>query len=204
MDRTVRTECWMFGELIETVDVFHEIETFTIPEPVDPGPDIQGEGVFSFLDHTWRVIKDDDEHHWGFEQEIIDPSRGPCPRGRGPDPLEENPDGIFIPSNLRLVFFGGGKVEWLDRHRALNAANTRALVEQMGWDLDGEGMPLQPAQAFSIAKLQAENKMLMAHVMVDLRVFKSVGEAKRNGWDKPLVEGDFTVTKKKIRFRIVS
>ena len=39
----------------------------------------------------------------------------------------------------------------------------------------------------------------MAHVMVSVGAFASVGEAKRNGWNKPVAPGDYTVGRKKVR-----
>lgn len=45
----------------------------------------------------------------------------------------------------------------------------------------------------------------MAHIMHAANIFKSVSEAKRNGWDKPIPHGfqALTVTKKKIRIFIL-
>lgn len=78
------------------------------------------------------------------------------------------------------------------------------LAEQFGWDLDENGMPLPGAVVFSKSELEAQGKTLMAHIMAELKIFPSVGQARKNGWDKPLELGDFTVTKKKIRFRVVA
>ena len=39
--------------------------------------------------------------------------------------------------------------------------------------------------------------------MFELGIFKSVNEAKRNGWNKPIELGDFCVTKRKISFEII-
>lgn len=77
------------------------------------------------------------------------------------------------------------------------------LAEQFGWDLDPNGMPLPGAVVFSKSELESQGKTLMAHIMAELKIFPSVGQARKNGWDKPLELGDFTVTKKKIRFRVV-
>lgn len=77
------------------------------------------------------------------------------------------------------------------------------LAEQFGWDLDADGMPLPGAVVFSKSELESQGKTLMAHIMAELKIFPSVGQARKNGWDKPLQLGEFTVTKKKIRFRVV-
>jgi len=50
------------------------------------------------------------------------------------------------------------------------------------------------------------DREIMAHLMARAGIFKSVGEARRNGWDKPIPPGytDMFVTKKKIRLTIVN
>ena len=44
---------------------------------------------------------------------------------------------------------------------------------------------------------------LMAHVMHKAGVFPSIGQARKNGWDRPIEVGSWTVTKKKIRIEVV-
>lgn len=73
----------------------------------------------------------------------------------------------------------------------------------LGHEVNAQGEPLARPRVFSIAELAAEKKTLMAHVMVELGVFASVGQAKKNGWDRPLELGTFTVTRRGIRFEIV-
>ncbi len=152
------TECWMFGELIETKTVSDETFDMLLEEPEEGR-----RADFEFDGKTFIVIRDDDEDFWG-------------------------PD---------------GKEGFLAWTKKKNREDLEDLAERHGWEIDSSGAPMQPGKVFSIASLAAENKPLMAHIMVELGVFKSVGEAKRNGWDKPLEEGAFTVTKKKIRFRVV-
>lgn len=96
-----------------------------------------------------------------------------------------------------------GKAGFLDGVRQSHLSSINELAEEHGWEIDAHGNPLPPPQVFSITELNADNKTTMAHVMALLGVFKSVGEARRNGWDKPLELGDHCVTKRKIRFRIV-
>lgn len=67
------------------------------------------------------------------------------------------------------------------------------------WDVDEQGNPQQLAQKVSIADMVAQNKTLMAHLMVDLGFFSSVGQAKKNGWDKPLELGRHVLGPKKKR-----
>lgn len=68
------------------------------------------------------------------------------------------------------------------------------------WDLDPTGtVPLQKAIQVSIQDMEAQNKPLMAHLMVDLKFFSSVSQAKKNGWDKPLELGRHELGPKKKR-----
>lgn len=43
----------------------------------------------------------------------------------------------------------------------------------------------------------------MAHIMVELGIFPSLTQAKKNGWDKPIKLGVQTVTSKKILVEII-
>lgn len=185
--REVVTESWMFGELVETREVINESFDVDVPCPPDhEDPDIVLMGSFTFADRTWTVVRDDDEAYWGVDRMVIDPSK--------------NPDD---PRNQMIGIFRGGKAEWMERQRAKLRITAAALAEDLGWELEEDGIsPKAPAQTFSRAALEAERKTTMAHVLALIGVFKSVNDAKRNGWDKPLELGEFCVTKKKIRFRI--
>ncbi len=70
------------------------------------------------------------------------------------------------------------------------------------WDLDEDGNMAAPAQVFHISDFAEVKNPLMAHVMAKADIFKSVSQARKNGWDKPLTIGEWTVTKKKIRIRV--
>ncbi len=56
-----------------------------------------------------------------------------------------------------------------------------------------------PTHTFSLSDFADIKNPLMAHVMAKAGIFKSIGQARKNGWDKPLAVGEWTVTKKKIR-----
>lgn len=56
---------------------------------------------------------------------------------------------------------------------------------------------------FSKKELEEANETTMAHVLVKVGVFKSAGEAKRNGWNKPIEVGEYCVTKRKVKFIII-
>lgn len=66
------------------------------------------------------------------------------------------------------------------------------------WDLDG---PVSAAQTFSIAALG--EGATVANIVAALGIFPSITQAKKNGFNGPLVEGIHEFTKRKIRVRIV-
>ena len=76
--------------------------------------------------------------------------------------------------------------------------------KRRGHDVYPDGSPMPKKMIFSKTDLENNGKTLMAHVMVELGIFPSVGQAKKNGWDKPLEIGNFCVTKKKITFEIIA
>lgn len=94
-----------------------------------------------------------------------------------------------------LSFFFNGLKE-NQRFKKIPLANGETL------ECDERGEAICPMISFSKSQLEADKKNLMAHIMLELRIFKSVGEAKRNGWDKPIELGEFCVTKKKIKFEV--
>ena len=69
------------------------------------------------------------------------------------------------------------------------------------WELDDDGNMIAPPQKFKISDFP-ENAV-MAHVVAAAGIFPSVSQARKNGWDKPLVAGEFQVTKKKIRIIVL-
>ena len=46
------------------------------------------------------------------------------------------------------------------------------------------------------------NNALMAHVMAKAGIFPSISQARKNGWDKPIEVGVWSVTKKKIQIEV--
>lgn len=56
-----------------------------------------------------------------------------------------------------------------------------------------------PTHTFCLKDFADAKKPLLAHVMHKAGIFPSVGQARKNGWNKPLAVGEWTVTKKKIR-----
>jgi hypothetical protein len=99
-----------------------------------------------------------------------------------------------------LNFWGGQtKAEWLEDLQNRNKIFIEAGRIMEWWDVSPEGNPQRPAQKFSISAMAAENKTLMAHLMVELGFFPSVGQARKNGWDKPLELGRHELGPKKKR-----
>ena len=81
------------------------------------------------------------------------------------------------------------KEDWLNKIKHEAKEGIMRGVNMGWWDLSPDGDPQKPARKISISAMQAENKTLMAHLMVDLGFFPSVGQARKNGWDKPLELG---------------
>ena len=84
-------------------------------------------------------------------------------------------------------------IEWLTALRAANRANTR-LIFGPGWDYADDGSPLPPR----IRMRHADALVLgsLAAVMHHHGLFKSTGEAKRNGWNRPAAPGVYPVGKR--------
>ena len=58
-------------------------------------------------------------------------------------------------------------------------------------------------KTFTLKDFEDIKKPLLAHVMAKAEIFPSVSQARKNGWDKPLETGEWTVTKKKIHIIVV-
>lgn len=61
-----------------------------------------------------------------------------------------------------------------------------------------------PTHTFKLSDFADIKNPLMAHVMAKAGIFPSVGQARKNGWDKPLAAGEWTVTKKKIKIVVTA
>lgn len=71
----------------------------------------------------------------------------------------------------------------------------------MGWWIiaaDGEPMGVK---TFKLSDF--DERALLAHVMAKAEMFKSVSEARKNGWNKPITKGDFLFKKRRYIIRIV-
>ena len=65
-------------------------------------------------------------------------------------------------------------------------------VKQGWWDSVDEDR-LEPIKYI---RLKLSDGPTMAHAFVKAGIFKSVGEGRRNGWNKPIEKGTFKVGKK--------
>lgn len=76
----------------------------------------------------------------------------------------------------------------------------REIGRRLGWwdEYDADG-PIPPAKTVSMANYAGKT---MAHVMADVGFFVSIGEARKNGWNKPVETGIFKVGKHK-RVKII-
>lgn len=89
----------------------------------------------------------------------------------------------------------------------LNVRKNKWLAEMatLGWwdlkeDESGDLVPVSKAKVVFISDFP-ENAT-MAHVMHSCGLFKSIGDARRNGWNRPIEVGVFTVGKLKTQIKI--
>ena len=78
--------------------------------------------------------------------------------------------------------------DWLAGIRAQNQAALRAGVENGWWQdvIDGEPALVRKRSDF-------HDTALMAHAVAEMGAAPSVKQAKRNGWNKPLVAGTIRI-----------
>lgn len=67
------------------------------------------------------------------------------------------------------------------------------------WEIDEDGNMSAPPKVFHLSDFAEVKNPTMAHVMAKAGIFPSVSQARKNGWDRPIETGEFTVTKKKIK-----
>lgn len=108
------------------------------------------------------------------------------------------------PADDDEAFWGfGGKAAFLNRIRIRTSFLLQEGVDLGHWpSFNAETLtPNPPAKTFKLSDFP--EKALMAHVMAKAKIFPSVSEAKRNGWDRPIEVGQWTVTKKKILVEVI-
>lgn len=186
------TELWYMGHYISTTS---EPEESIVVMDV-PVPPVGERGTFTYLNKEFIVVRDDDLDFWAIKGELIpstiithlaDGSEVEVPYCNPNDPKCWTPS---IPSS---------KQEW-EIETKISMIEGIEWGEQKGyWDIDPRGNPQRLPDRFSISAMAEEGKTLMAHLMVDLGFFPSVGQAKKNGWDKPLELGRHELGPKKKR-----
>ena len=93
------------------------------------------------------------------------------------------------------------KQEFLDR---IKLENNLAKIDgwfEGWWDLDDDGNMIAPPLKFK--RSDFPENAVMAHVVAAAGIFPSISQARKNGHDKPLVPGEFVVTKKKTRIIVL-
>ena len=158
------------GHLIEEKEVvIHEDHGVVIPDPGLDGPE-------------------DDENSWPV---------------RGTFTFMDKTWIVVRDDDIGFWGFLGGipltKDEWFATLQQRNREGLELGTRAGWWDIGPDGNPQKPAIKVSIADMTAQNKTLMAHLMVDLGFFPSVGQARKNGWDKPLELGRHELGPKKKR-----
>lgn len=74
-----------------------------------------------------------------------------------------------------------------------------------GWwaGVKPNGDPIPHPKIFKISEL-GEHETLMAHIVhTRLGLFESISESKKNGWGKPVKEGDYWLNKKTLHLKVV-
>jgi hypothetical protein len=103
---------------------------------------------------------------------------------------------------LRAWVFAVYGEEFGRRLDVWNKFRLQQLADLGLWeDVSETGEPIPFPKTYSIEEIGPDASM--ANVMVDLGIFPSLTQARKNGWNKPLVLGDHEIGKKKIRIRIV-
>ena len=101
----------------------------------------------------------------------------------------------------------GPEDETEEEFRARNKRNIKRGFDygiSQGWfeSVDENDRPLPFPIVLELRELEQEFTTL-AQVFADIGVFPSIGEAKRNGWDKPLTVGEWDFPKKHKRIKII-
>lgn len=107
---------------------------------------------------------------------------------------------FIVVKDIDEEFWGpGGKAAYLERLKWRASAGMMQLANQGLFDYDPvKDMPLMIPIPFKISEWQT-----FAQVLKEIKVFESIGQAKKAGWDKPLTLGIHEFTKKRIRIEVI-
>lgn len=92
---------------------------------------------------------------------------------------------------------------FIEMIRARHQETIELGVKLGWWERAGlNGDPIAPAIEVRIQDLEP-HETLMAHIVAKHGFFKSVSDARKNGWDKPVETGEFWFRKKTVCLRVV-
>lgn len=74
--------------------------------------------------------------------------------------------------------------------------STNDTIQMHSWNRQGSG------SSHVFQESEWKDKTL-AHIMHHIGAFKSISEARKNGWNRPVTKGQFHLKKRKIEVRIV-
>ena len=107
-----------------------------------------------------------------------------------PEIIKETVSSIFHPDD-----FCESHDDFLTRIRAEQITAMQKLVDLGLFEsITEDGAPIPHPQVFSIS--QMEDGATMANIMVEMGIFPSLTQARKNGWNKPLVLGRHIIHKK--------
>jgi hypothetical protein len=93
--------------------------------------------------------------------------------------------------------------EWIDQIKAKNMAFLHLGVENGWWDGVDErrGMPIPFPIIINLFNKPAG--FLMAHAVHEAGLFSSISEARKAGWNKPAIPGEFWLFKRTKRLLLI-
>ena len=87
---------------------------------------------------------------------------------------------------------------WLESIQTKNKLNViKGCLDFSWWELDENLDPVK------LVQVTLNSFPSMSHMMEHHKMFPSVSEARKNGWNRPMEIGEFLLKKKRVLFRIV-
>lgn len=123
----------------------------------------------------------------------------------------QSPDGYSWPTYERFLELNDlpDNIHWKKDYYACGYVHFMYMGKwagwwELSWDMfpDDEDLRLYPIKLVVVSLSKTEHKAFPS-LLAELDLFKSSSEAKKNGWNKPLEEGDFFFKKKTYILRII-
>ena len=122
----------------------------------------------------------------------------------------QSPDGYSWPTHERFIAILKlpDTATWKDHYFHCGHVHAMYMGKWAGWwELSWDVFPndeidLYPIQLVRVSPSNTEHKNFPS-LLVELNLFKSTSEAKKNGWSKPLTTGDFFFKKKTYILRVL-